>query len=30
MESNKKLHAVITAVGMFVPEKVLDNAYLKR
>src|ERR1035437_10409437 len=30
MENNKKLHAVITAVGMFVPDKVLDNAYFEK
>jgi 3-oxoacyl-[acyl-carrier-protein] synthase-3 len=30
MENKKKLHAAITAVGMFVPEKVLDNAYFER
>src|ERR1017187_6233650 len=30
MENNKKLNAAITAIGMFVPEKVLDNAYFEK
>jgi len=30
MESNKKYNAAITALGMFVPEKVLDNAYFEK
>ena len=30
MENKKKLHAAITAVGMYVPEKILDNAYFEK
>jgi 3-oxoacyl-[acyl-carrier-protein] synthase-3 len=30
MENNKKYNAVITALGMFVPDKVLDNAYFEK
>ena len=30
MENNKKYNAVITAVGMYVPDKVLDNAYFEK
>src|ERR1035438_1852842 len=30
MENKKKLHAAITAVGMFVPDKILDNAYFEK
>ncbi|MFO7446293.1 MAG: beta-ketoacyl-ACP synthase III [Ignavibacteriaceae bacterium] len=30
MNNNKKFNAVITGVGMYVPEKVLDNAYFEK
>ncbi len=30
MNSNKKFSAVITAVGLYVPDKILDNAYFEK
>ncbi|MDR3611892.1 MAG: 3-oxoacyl-ACP synthase, partial [Ignavibacteriaceae bacterium] len=30
MENNKKCNAAITALGMYVPEKILDNAYFEK
>jgi len=30
MNNNKKFNAVITAVGMYIPDKVLDNAYFEK
>ncbi|HCU05565.1 MAG: 3-oxoacyl-ACP synthase [Gammaproteobacteria bacterium GWE2_42_36] len=29
MKTNRSVHAVITAVGMYVPEKILDNKYFE-
>jgi 3-oxoacyl-[acyl-carrier-protein] synthase-3 len=30
MNNNKKFNAVITAVGMYIPDKILDNAYFEK
>ena len=30
MENNTKVNAAVTAVGMYVPEKILDNAYFEK
>ncbi|MHB1687372.1 MAG: beta-ketoacyl-ACP synthase III [Ignavibacteriaceae bacterium] len=30
MEKNKRYHAIVTGVGMYVPDKILDNAYFEK
>ena len=30
MENNGKIHAIVTGVGMYVPDKILDNAFFEK